>query len=280
MPPAPSPENAADGMGPTLDGPAGAPPVLASAQSPLDGIRATLILLGYLGGQFCAGMAVAIVAGIAAAVRGRNLNSFQQGSAPMQELIAPAAILGLLAGAAAMVGLSAVLVRGHLRNRNPTGAAWAPGSVKGNVLGLAAGSLTALGYVAVAALVSGFGQAPSSAGPIARMATTPGLTQAAWLVMALLLAPPIEELLFRGVFYGGCRRSLGPVWAATLTTFIFVMLHITEMIHFLPSFAGITALALVALGFRLRTTAVGPAVAVHFGYNAVLAVIAICSTPG
>ena len=96
--------------------------------------------------------------------------------------------------------------------------------------------------------------------------------QILWLIMVLVFAPFIEELLFRGVMYGGYRSSLGPVRAAILSTLIFWILHITEMIYFWPSMLGIGGLAMVALFFRLRSAAIGPAVAVHLGYNGLLAI--------
>ena len=49
------------------------------------------------------------------------------------------------------------------------------------------------------------------------------------------------------------------------------MLHVTEVIHFFPALLAIVAMALLALRMRLRYSAIGPAVAVHFGYNAVIA---------
>jgi membrane protease YdiL (CAAX protease family) len=104
------------------------------------------------------------------------------------------------------------------------------------------------------------------------MAVTPGLSQLLWIISVLLLAPPIEELLFRGILYGGYRRSFGPVWAGVLTTSVFVICHLPEMVYFLPSIVGITGFAIAALWLRLRAAAIGPAVAAHFGYNAVLAI--------
>ena len=95
---------------------------------------------------------------------------------------------------------------------------------------------------------------------------------------ALLLAPPIEELLFRGVLYGGYRRSLGAPAAAALTTSIFVILHVSEIVYYPPAALGIASLALVALWFRLRSAAIGPAIAVHFGYNLVIALVAAGAT--
>jgi len=110
-----------------------------------------------------------------------------------------------------------------------------------------------------------------SVGPLTRMAMTPGLAQWLWLAMALILAPPIEELLFRGVLYGGYCKAIGAKGAAILTTCIFGVLHITEVIYSVLAALGILALAVAALWMRLRSGAIGPAVACHFAYNAVVA---------
>jgi membrane protease YdiL (CAAX protease family) len=95
---------------------------------------------------------------------------------------------------------------------------------------------------------------------------------------ALFLAPPLEEMLFRGVMYGGYRQSLGPTRSAWLTTTIFALLHVTEVIHFFPALLAIVGMALLALRMRLRYSAIGPAVAVHFGYNTVIALGVVYST--
>jgi membrane protease YdiL (CAAX protease family) len=107
-------------------------------------------------------------------------------------------------------------------------------------------------------------------GPLARIAMMPGLPQIILVLVALLLAPPIEELLFRGVLYGGYRKSFGHVWAAALSAGIFVLLPITEVIHFPFAMIGLAGLALTALWCRLNWSAIGPAIGVHFGYNAVI----------
>ena len=86
----------------------------------------------------------------------------------------------------------------------------------------------------------------------------------------LLFSPLIEECLFRGILYGGYRRSFGPLWAAVLSTGIFWVLHISEMIHYWPAMVAIALLALVALSQRLKFGAIGPAVAVHLGYNGIV----------
>jgi membrane protease YdiL (CAAX protease family) len=100
------------------------------------------------------------------------------------------------------------------------------------------------------------------------MAFEPGLPGIVWDMVAVLLAPPVEEILFRGVLYGGYRKSFGPGWAAILTTAIFVLMHLPNIMRFPPAIVGLTALAIAALYCRLRSKAIGPAIAVHVGYNA------------
>jgi hypothetical protein len=114
--------------------------------------------------------------------------------------------------------------------------------------------------------------------PMITMATTPGLPQLVWVFTAVALAPPVEELLFRGILYGGYRKSLGPAAAAALTTFIFVLLHINELVHEPLATFVIGGLALLALWRRLRSNAIGPAIAVHVGYNTMIAIAVIFTT--
>ena len=169
----------------------------------------------------------------------------------------------------AVARVSASLIREHLGDASAFGAAWVYGRLKDCVQGLGVGVLVGLGSLLVAALFVDLGF-KFNPGPFSKLATTPGFPQVAFIACALFLAPPVEELLFRGVLYGGYRRSFGPARAAALTTAIFVLLHFGEIIHMLPAAFGITGMALAALWFRLRTAAIGPAVAVHFGYNLVI----------
>ena len=169
-----------------------------------------------------------------------------------------------------MVAVSGRLIGEQLRDRTPNGAAWVVGSSRQVAAGLGIGIMIAGLYFLVAIVTVRLG-VHVGRGPLAKMATTNGAPQIAWLIAALILAPPFEELLFRGILYGGYRRSFGPTTAAVLTTFIFCLLHTTEVIHFLPGLIGIVGVALGALWLRLHSSAIGPAVAVHFGYNVVLA---------
>jgi membrane protease YdiL (CAAX protease family) len=177
----------------------------------------------------------------------------------------------LLGSGAAGVMAAIMLAPDALKDRRPVGAAWVRGSWPAIAGGLLVGILVALGLT----VLSAFGPAldpEKDLGPIARMAMRPGFSQYVWIGSVLFLAPPFEELLFRGVLYAGYRQSLGPGPAAFLTTFIFLILHIPEAIHIPAALLGIGSMALCALWCRLRASAIGPAIAVHFGYNAVITI--------
>jgi membrane protease YdiL (CAAX protease family) len=260
-----------------------AQPVIANVVLPttmetpiLNGRNATLILGAFLAGQFCFAAIVGFVYGFGEAIKGAG-GSLTNHAELTRSILAPATLLGFIGGGIAMIWLSRTIVKKALDDTSEIGAAWVVGRRKDIGKGLLIGFSVALIYI----IPSSFLQPPKdedSLGPLTRMAMTPGFPQIAWITMALLLAPPLEEMLFRGVLYGGYRKALGATWAAWLTTGIFTLLHITEAIHYLPALVAIAGMALLALRMRLQSSAIGPAIAVHFGYNFVVAVGVICST--
>ncbi len=247
---------------------------IESGEGRLTAGRAIMVFLAYFAVQVAVGMMVgiAVVVFEAFSPAPRSL-----GSESFRRAIGPASFFAMLVSGIVMWLVSRALLRNDLRDSSPTGAAWAFGSWKQITQGLAVGLAIGVAYFALC-LSPGASVWEGTSGPIATMAVTPGLSQWLWLAMALVFAPLIEELLFRGVVYGGFRKSLGPLWAAVWTTFIFVGLHVTEMMYYWPSAIGITGFAVAALWLRLRSAAVGPAVAVHFGYNAVVALAVFIST--
>ena len=167
-------------------------------------------------------------------------------------------------------------VRPYLTDTSPTGAAWVRGPSKLLGSGLGVGIIAAMLYMATMYFIPP-NRDMEQYGQLAKMAVTPGIQQMTW-VCILLVSPFFEELLFRGVLYGGFRHSYGPVWAAVLTTGIFWVLHLQEMIHYWPSMILILGVAVLALWFRVRTATIGPAVALHLGYNATLGAVMVLST--
>lgn len=87
------------------------------------------------------------------------------------------------------------------------------------------------------------------------------------MLVVVLLAPVIEEFLFRGLAFAGIARKFGPGAAVVVTTLIFTALHAPEKIHYLPGFADVAVLALLSCALRLRYHSIRPGIAMHFLYN-------------
>lgn len=83
----------------------------------------------------------------------------------------------------------------------------------------------------------------------------------------VIMAPLIEELVFRGIGFAGIAAKLGTGWAVVLTTLIFTALHAPEKIYYLPGFADVAAVALLSCALRLRYRSIRPGIAMHFLYN-------------
>ena len=242
---------------------------------------ATVILLTYIAGQVIGGMLVGIpigfVAGVSRAMRHARTPMLQEIEALKPTMTLWGGLLGVIVGGVAMLYLSKIQLGERLYDRQPTGAAWVYGRPRQNVVGLGLGLVVGLFSTLIVAAFRLWGLEPTF-GPTTKMLLTPGLPQVIMVAIALLLAPPIEEMLFRGVLLGGYQRSFGQPAAVALTVSIFVLMHLPEMIGFVPAAFGIAALASVATWMRLRAAAIGPAVAVHFGYNLVLTTGVICAT--
>jgi membrane protease YdiL (CAAX protease family) len=245
------------------------PDKAASAEPALNARSATFILLVFLGAQVGVGMFLGVVAVVIAAI------SSSDHAEVLQRIMAPGIVVTFIVSGAAMLLMAFSRVRQHLFDTSSTGAAWVFGSRKHCIQGLGVGVLSGCYFYALAVAVP---RSAEKMGTLTKMADTPGLQQSMWLLTALVFAPVIEELLFRGVMYAGYRKSLGPVRAALLTTFIFWAIHITETIYSWPAMVVVAGMAIAALWIRLRSAAIGPAVALHFGYNFVVSVGVVYSS--
>ena len=237
---------------------------MSPEQRPLGAVLALAILAGYVAAQFLGGALV----GLAVLAAGGPSSS-----EILRELAGPAALTGMLcAGAFLWLALRA-LGGGRLRDTSECGIAWARGGDAGLWVGVGAGA--AVAAVTFEFALVWFPPEPGMPlGPMAELTSTPGPGRVYLLVIALALAPLLEELLFRGVLLAGLSSSWGRGPAAAVTTLAFVALHASELVYYWAAAFGVVALALLALWLRIRFQALGPAVAAHFTYNAVLVSIA------
>jgi membrane protease YdiL (CAAX protease family) len=157
---------------------------------------------------------------------------------------------------------------------DPTGAAWVPGEWNGIIKSLVIGSFIGLGPLLLDKVYQPHEiHRQRMTDPIYHMLLTPGIQQLAGILAVILLAPVSEEMMFRGILYGGCRKSLWPISAAIITTGIFVAIHLPYYIDAPFKIVPYVVVALALLWCRLKWNAIGPAIAAHGGYNLVVGVV-------
>jgi hypothetical protein len=85
---------------------------------------------------------------------------------------------------------------------------------------------------------------------------------------AILVAPPMEELLFRGLLFAIFERQVGWRFAVLATAVLFAGLHVPE---YWRAWNHILMILLVGVAFSLArgvTGSLAPSVLLHLGYNA------------
>lgn len=239
------------------------PPLLPPGPRVLDGGIATAIFGIYLGGQFIAGLATGFISGLITGIQhASGTGSFAH---TMRQML-PFTIFLCLVLSGIGLFVSAFGFKIPVRDSSSTGAAWVRGRWRDMALGLGLGILVAALWSVL------FNAASPDAGKDELELTGPVSVFSPMLsvISIVFLAPPIEELLFRGIMFGGYRKSFGAARGGLLTTVIFVAMHFDRFISYPMAIFGITSLALVALMMRMRTNAIGPSISVHFGYNGFL----------
>ena len=83
------------------------------------------------------------------------------------------------------------------------------------------------------------------------------------IAMAIIVAPIAEELIFRGYLYGVIRRFAGRIPAILVTSLLFAAIHL----H-LPSFLGLTVLAVILCLLYERTGSLWSNILMHATFNA------------
>lgn len=266
------------GCGTVLDVPKKARTTSVSAlirtQRTLNASAATFILFAYLLAQLVCGLGIGMTSVAIAAARGihseRKIYAISEALGPVA-LLLTFALAGLV-----VVFLSFKLVPKQIKDTSPNGAAWVLGGWRPVLAALVIGLIVRASAHLLLQLISH--ATSSDSGYVTRMSLTRGLPQNLVIIVGLLFAPLVEEILFRGVLYGGFRKSFGSLMAAILTTLSFTMFHITEYNHFPLGIIVVVMEALVALWCRLRWGAIGPAIGVHVGFNSISALIVVCRT--
>lgn len=151
---------------------------------------------------------------------------------------------------------------------------WRAGTRPQRYIGVVCGIACALALLLLAGWLLPVDES-AEPGILERMARAGGVVRLLWVLMALGVAPALEEFLFRGVLYTGCARAWGMWPAAILTTLLFTALHWREARHYPPALGIILLLGAITIGQRIRTGALGPCIATHLAYNAAIVATAV-----
>ena len=101
-----------------------------------------------------------------------------------------------------------------------------------------------------------------------------GLTVRVMMVaLAILAAPIVEEVVYRGVVYSAAERLGGKEFGVGLVTFIFALVHVPQYWGSVAAITAIVTLSLVLTLLRAWTESLLPCVAMHFVYNGVQGVL-------
>ncbi|MGH9836327.1 MAG: lysostaphin resistance A-like protein [Blastocatellia bacterium] len=90
--------------------------------------------------------------------------------------------------------------------------------------------------------------------------------------LAVLTAPLVEEVIYRGVLYAGIERDWGRAAGITAVTFLFALVHVPQYWGSYAAITAIVSLSLVLTLLRAWTGKLLPCVATHLVYNGVQAV--------
>jgi CAAX protease family protein len=94
-------------------------------------------------------------------------------------------------------------------------------------------------------------------------------------LMATFSAPFVEEVIYRGVLYGGLRKRFGEIATVITVTLLFSGVHVLQYWGAWASIAGLTLLSLILTVVRARTHSILPSVLIHFINNAIVSALIV-----
>jgi len=92
-------------------------------------------------------------------------------------------------------------------------------------------------------------------------------------LLAVLTAPLVEEVVYRGVLYPGVARRWGWLAGLSITTFLFALVHVPQYWGSWAAISTIVLLSFVLTLLRAATGSILPCVAVHLVFNGVQSVL-------
>ena len=230
--------------------------------------RAFYSLITFLVAQVVAGVVVGV-----ASLFGNPVG--RQSHAPSGAPLMLALFVGTIWGGLIVFRDARQSMPGQIKSGALIPIGWMGARVRDLWLSAGVGILLVLLYlVALAAFPPPPGQ---KLGPVSELLKSGGSAVHIWAVGAVLVSPPVEEFVFRGLVFTGFCRSWG-VWAAsTIVTVLFVSLHLAEAVHYLPALVILVLFSIATLLARIATRSILPSIVLHTTYNLGLVAIVYAS---
>lgn len=235
---------------------------------PLQGLW---LIGGYLLASFLGSLLVGIAWGTFAGISAGAHGSLPVPSKPGIGVLAWSVLVGTLLAAAWGVTYPIQIAKPLLRVGDAHGIAWRRAPARGYLIAIG----FAIVIVAIAWELKQLIPPDLSklTGPLEQLGRSHGWPRVVVLLLALVVAPPVEEFVFRGALLAAFARRWGTPIAVLLSTGVFVLFHIADKIHYWPGFVDVALLGLAAVFVRLRYRSLWPALLLHFLYNGLLFLI-------
>ncbi len=108
--------------------------------------------------------------------------------------------------------------------------------------------------------------------PIEKLLNVP-LTAFLFAVLGVLVAPFVEEIIFRGFIYPVVERWLGRAAAIAATALLFSSVHVGQLWGSWPAIVLITVVGFTLSVTRARTDALLPSFVIHLAYNSTICLL-------
>lgn len=113
--------------------------------------------------------------------------------------------------------------------------------------------------------------------PFEEMLKSSMLVRIMLVAMAVLTAPIVEEMVYRGVLYSGLRKKIGVVASTIIVTLLFGGVHQPQYKGAWASLVGLVVLSFLLTLVRVKTRSLLPSVVIHLVYNSIGATFILLS---
>jgi membrane protease YdiL (CAAX protease family) len=144
---------------------------------------------------------------------------------------------------------------------------WQP---KGNIQ---ARRYVPIGVVLALAVVAASAVLPSPVEPPIEKLLKAPLTATLFATLGVVLAPFVEEIMFRGFIYPVVERWLGRAAAVLATALLFSGVHVSQLWGSWPAIVLITVVGFTLSLARARTDALLPSFIIHLSYNSTMCLL-------